>query len=95
MPVRTLHHLAHLWHPKYRQFLCRTDRPSRISTVFYMGLEGLGGLEMETDEDENVSSSRDMFPFVLPASKGLDGPVVFTGNSVDLDEFTIRVVDGD
>lgn len=28
--------------------------PSRISTIFYFGLEGLGGLEMETDEDENV-----------------------------------------
>jgi hypothetical protein len=27
---------------------------SRISTVFYMGIEGLGGLDMETDEDENV-----------------------------------------
>lgn len=32
----------------------RTDRVSRISTIFYMGLEGVGGLEMETDEDENV-----------------------------------------
>ena len=27
---------------------------SRVSTVFYFGLDGLGGLEMETDEDENV-----------------------------------------
>lgn len=27
-------------------------------------------------------------------SQGLEGPVVFTGNSVDLDEFTIRIVDG-
>ncbi|GJE97097.1 glycoside hydrolase family 63 protein [Phanerochaete sordida] len=54
------------------------DRISRISTVFYMGLEGVGGLEMETDEDEN----------------GLEGPVVFAGSSVELDEFTIRIVDG-
>ncbi|PSR88880.1 hypothetical protein PHLCEN_2v5029 [Hermanssonia centrifuga] len=53
------------------------DRISRISTVFYMGVDGLGGLEMETDEDEN----------------GLDGPVVFTGSTNDLDDFTIRVVD--
>ncbi|EKM55733.1 glycoside hydrolase family 63 protein [Phanerochaete carnosa HHB-10118-sp] len=53
-------------------------RPLRISTIFYMGLEGVGGLEMETDEDEN----------------GLEGPVVFTGSTVELDEFTIRVVDG-
>lgn len=54
------------------------NRVSRISTIFYMGLEGVGGLEMETDEDEN----------------GLEGPVVFSGTSVDLDEFTIRIVDG-
>ncbi len=31
-----------------------TEKPSQISTVFYFGLEGLGGLEMETEEDENV-----------------------------------------
>jgi hypothetical protein len=31
------------------------DLPSQISLVFYAGLEGLGGLEMETDENENVS----------------------------------------
>lgn len=30
------------------------DRPLRTSMIFYMGMEGLGGLEMETDEDENV-----------------------------------------
>jgi hypothetical protein len=28
---------------------------SRISTIFYFGLEGIGGLNMETDENENVS----------------------------------------
>ncbi|KAI0340653.1 glycoside hydrolase [Trametopsis cervina] len=54
------------------------EQPSRISTVFYMGIEGLGGLDMETDEDEN----------------GLDGPVVFSGSSTDLEDFTIRIVDG-
>lgn len=31
------------------------ERVTRVSTVFYMGVEGLGGLEMETDEDESVS----------------------------------------
>lgn len=31
------------------------EKVSRISVVFYMGMEGLGGIEMETDEDENVS----------------------------------------
>lgn len=28
--------------------------PSRISTIFYLGLEGLGGVDLITDEDENV-----------------------------------------
>jgi len=27
---------------------------SQISTIFYFGLEGIGGLEMETEEDEDV-----------------------------------------
>ena len=31
------------------------DAPSRTSFIFYLGIDGLGGLEMETDEDENVS----------------------------------------
>jgi len=33
--------------------LC-TEKPSRSSFIFYAGLEGLGGLDLETDEDENV-----------------------------------------
>lgn len=28
---------------------------SRTSFIFYFGVDGLGGLEMDTDEDENVS----------------------------------------
>ncbi|TFK42937.1 glycoside hydrolase [Crucibulum laeve] len=52
--------------------------PSRISTMFYFGLEGLGGLDMETDEDEN----------------GITGELKLTGSTPELDEFTIRVVDG-
>ncbi|KAI0303387.1 glycoside hydrolase, partial [Multifurca ochricompacta] len=54
------------------------EQPSRTSFVFYAGLEGMGGLDLETDEDEN----------------GLDGPVVFTGSTPELDDFTIRIVDG-
>jgi hypothetical protein len=27
---------------------------SQTSTIFYFGVEGMGGLEMETEEDENV-----------------------------------------
>ncbi|KAG0705211.1 glycoside hydrolase [Suillus ampliporus] len=52
-------------------------RPSRISTIFYLGLEGLGGVDMVTDESEN----------------GIDGPVDFSGTTPDLGDFTIRIVD--
>ncbi|KAG6334934.1 hypothetical protein ID866_4151 [Astraeus odoratus] len=52
--------------------------PSRVSTIFYMGMEGLGGLDMITDEDEN----------------GIDGPMEFAGYSPDLDEFSIHIIDG-
>ena len=30
------------------------DQIMRISPIFYMGMEGVGGIDMETDEDENV-----------------------------------------
>jgi mannosyl-oligosaccharide glucosidase len=53
-------------------------KPSRVSTIFYFGLEGLGGLEMETDENDN----------------GISGEVKLTGSTPELDEFTLRVVDG-
>ncbi|KAG6376058.1 glycoside hydrolase [Boletus reticuloceps] len=53
--------------------------PSRISAIFYLGLEGLGGIDLITDEDEN----------------GIDGPIEFSGATPDLGDFTIRVVDGD
>ncbi|KAN0141302.1 Glycoside hydrolase [Lactarius tabidus] len=53
-------------------------KPSRTSFIFYTGLEGMGGLDLETDEDEN----------------GIDGPIVLTGFTPELDDFTLRVVDG-
>ena len=31
------------------------DNPSRVSCIFYVGLDGLGGLDMETEEDDHVS----------------------------------------
>jgi hypothetical protein len=37
------------------------DVPARISLVFYAGLEGIGGLDMETDENENVSHTSAYF----------------------------------
>ncbi|ESK85883.1 mannosyl-oligosaccharide glucosidase [Moniliophthora roreri MCA 2997] len=52
--------------------------PSRVSTIFYFGLEGLGGMDMETDEDED----------------GIEGEVKFTGSTPELDDFVVRVVDG-
>ncbi|KAJ7684923.1 glycoside hydrolase [Mycena polygramma] len=54
------------------------DKPSHPSLIFYFGLEGLGGIDMDTDEDEN----------------GLDGDVKFSGSTPELDDFTIRIVDG-
>jgi hypothetical protein len=30
------------------------DIPSRNSIIWYHGLEGLGGIDLENDEDENV-----------------------------------------
>ena len=36
--------------------LC-TGKPSRTSFIFYAGLEGMGGLDLETDENENVRSN--------------------------------------
>ncbi|KAJ7694121.1 glycoside hydrolase family 63 protein [Mycena rosella] len=51
---------------------------SRNSFIFYFGLEGMGGIDMDTDEEEN----------------GLEGEVKFSGSTPELDEFTIRIVDG-
>ncbi|THH15032.1 hypothetical protein EW146_g5398 [Bondarzewia mesenterica] len=53
------------------------DIPSRTSLIFYLGLEGLGGFDMDTEEDGN----------------GLDGPIEFSGSTPELDDFTIRIVD--
>ncbi|KAJ7715951.1 glycoside hydrolase [Mycena maculata] len=54
------------------------DVPSHPSLIFYFGLEGLGGIDMDTDEDEN----------------GLEGEIKFSGSTPELDDFTIRIVDG-
>ncbi|KAF9566233.1 glycoside hydrolase [Agrocybe pediades] len=53
------------------------DKISRVSTIFYFGLEGMGGLSMESEEDEN----------------GVTGEIKLTGSTPQLDEFTIRVAD--
>ncbi|VDC05344.1 unnamed protein product [Peniophora sp. CBMAI 1063] len=53
-------------------------RPMRTSFIYYAGIEGMGGLELDTK---------------LPSS-GIEGDIKFSGFSPDLDEFTIRIVDG-
>ncbi|KAF9009372.1 glycoside hydrolase family 63 protein [Cyathus striatus] len=65
------------WAARVKGEPLKSELPSKISTIFYFGLEGLGSLYMETDEDDN----------------GIDGPIKFTGSTPDLDDFTIRVVD--
>ncbi|KAF5357937.1 hypothetical protein D9756_001883 [Leucocoprinus leucothites] len=55
-----------------------SEKLSQVSTIFYFGLEGMGGLEMETEENES----------------GIEGPVKLSGNTPDLEDFTLRIVDG-
>ncbi|KAF8911130.1 glycoside hydrolase [Gymnopilus junonius] len=55
------------------------DKTSRVSTIFYFGLEGLGGLDLETDENEN----------------GITGEIKLVGSTPELDDFAIRIVDSD
>ncbi|KAI0646820.1 glycoside hydrolase [Trametes meyenii] len=53
--------------------------PSRISPIFYIGLEGLGGIDMENEEDEN----------------GIEANTIkFTGSTPELDDFVMRIVEG-
>ncbi|KAG2020673.1 glucosidase I [Coprinopsis cinerea AmutBmut pab1-1] len=66
------------WAARIRGEPLRPEDPSRISVIYYAGLEGLGNLGMETDEREN----------------GIDGEVEFSGNTIELGDFTLRVVDG-
>ncbi|KZS99305.1 glycoside hydrolase [Sistotremastrum niveocremeum HHB9708] len=54
------------------------DLPSRISMLWYLGMEGLGSVDLDNDEEED----------------GLEGPVRFSGSSPELGDFTVRIVDG-
>jgi mannosyl-oligosaccharide glucosidase len=69
--------------------------PSRTSFIFYAGVEGMGGLDLETDEDENV---RKQLPLPVLTTKymrqGIEGPIILTGSTPELDDFSIRIVDG-
>jgi len=66
------------WAVRVKGVAINPDVHARISPIFYFGLEGLGGLEMETDENEN----------------GITGEFSLSGSTLELDEFVIRVVDG-
>jgi mannosyl-oligosaccharide glucosidase len=71
-----------------------SDKPLRISMLWYLGMEGLGGIDLENDEDEDVGSS--VFARVHPhhSSQGFEGPIKFSGTSPDLGDFRMRIVDG-
>lgn len=58
-------------------------------------MEGIGGLDLENEEDEDVSNSLVLpSPLLIPTFQGLEGVVKFSGTSPDLGDFTIRVQDG-
>ncbi|QRW27438.1 glycoside hydrolase family 63 protein [Rhizoctonia solani] len=51
---------------------------SRNSLIFYAGLEGLGGIDLENEEQEN----------------GYEGTINLVGITPELGDFSIRIVDG-
>jgi mannosyl-oligosaccharide glucosidase len=38
-------------------WVCVAVKPLKLSTIFYLGLEGMGGIDMDTAGDENVRTS--------------------------------------
>lgn len=56
----------------------RDDEHSVTAVYFYFGLDGLGSLDLENEEDED----------------GIEGIVKFTGSTPHLGEFNIRIEDG-
>ncbi|QRV86063.1 glycoside hydrolase family 63 protein [Ceratobasidium sp. AG-Ba] len=53
-------------------------KPSKNSLIFYVGLEGLGGLNLDTEEMEN----------------GYEGSIKLTGVTPELGDFSVKFVDG-
>lgn len=43
-----------IWESAQTKSSNNIDTPSQPSVIFYLGLEGMGGLEMDTDEEEDV-----------------------------------------
>jgi len=48
---------SNMIHFHSRGLTFHAEKISHISTIFYFGLEGLGGLELKTNQDHNVCSS--------------------------------------
>lgn len=71
-----------------------TELRSQISLIFYAGMEGLGGLEMDTEEADAVSAIIHAFIRVLKHPQGIDGSIELSGSSPELDDFKIRFEDG-
>ncbi|KAH9057624.1 glycoside hydrolase [Lactarius vividus] len=87
--------MAESWAARIKGEPIFEGQPSRTSFVFYAGLEGMGGLELETDEDENVRVMYFRPPHQLNKNtRVLTVPIVLTGFTPELDDFNIRVVDG-
>ncbi|KAG8811250.1 Processing alpha glucosidase I, partial [Serendipita sp. 400] len=53
-------------------------KPLRISMIYYFGLEGLGSLDWESEQDDD----------------GVTEPVHLSGSTPDLGQFNIRIEDG-
>jgi mannosyl-oligosaccharide glucosidase len=63
--------------------------------MFYVGLEGLGALDMETDRNENVHISSFCGARTDTASQGVKGEFKLSGSTPELGDFTIRIVDSE
>lgn len=72
------------------------DNPSRVSCIFYVGLDGLGGLDMETEEDDHVGIHiLDISQADYKSGQGIEGEFRISGTTPELDDFTIRFVDSE
>src|SRR4051794_15754451 len=83
---------------------------SKYSVLFYIGLEGKGELELAAEEDSEVSNFWCFVPTFLKLAifldlnrsslipctfcQGLNGPVKIEGDTPDLGEFSLHIVDG-
>ncbi|KZV80745.1 glycoside hydrolase [Exidia glandulosa HHB12029] len=67
------------WAVRFKGKPLDEERPLRVSMIWYHGVEGLGGIEMDTAESDI----------------GLLGDVLFSGSTPTLGDFDIRVVEAE